>query len=140
MPLNVNVVKASIAGVLVFSYDKFLKAAANMKAAGDGLLSFSSTLIADAVFSATTLLPSYFSVLGQYAQDIFAALLAAVLKPILRKKAPKYFPRKEGKQYAGMFDFKSFLVNLGANVMASYLEAPLRPMLPNFGGGSVVIG
>lgn len=133
MPLSVNVVKSSLAGVLIASYDKFASELAGKQAIGDGLLSFSSNLIADAIFSATTFLPQLFKTLGAYAQDVFAAILATAAKPFLHGKFPDMIPQSNSY-------IMNFLINLGANFFASYLETPLLPLLPSFANKSVVIG
>lgn len=133
MPLTVNVVKSSLAGLLIASYDKFYLQLASKQSLGDGMLSFSSNLIADAVFSATSTLPQLFRSLGAYAQDVFAALLATVAKPLFSGKMPDLIPHTDSY-------LMNFLINLGANFFASYLETPLKPLLPSFGSGRIVLG
>lgn len=133
MPLSVNVVKSSLAGLLIATYDKFYLELSSKQSMGDAALSFSSNLIADAIFSATTFLPQLFRTLGAYAQDVFAAILATAAKPLLSGKMPDSIP------YTDSY-VMNFLVNLGANFFASYLETPLRPMLPSYLNGKVVLG
>lgn len=133
MPLSINVIKSSLAGVLVGSYDKFVSELSSKQAIGDAALAFSSNLITDAIFSATTFLPQLFKTLGAYAQDVFAAILATAAKPFLSGKFPDMIPASNSY-------LMNFLVNLGANFFASYIEVPLTPMLPTFLSGKVVIG
>lgn len=133
MPLSINVVKSSLAGILVGSYDKFVSELTAKQAIGDAALAFSSNLITDAIFSATTMLPQLFKTLGAYAQDVFAAILATAAKPLLSGKFPEMIPASNSY-------IMNFLVNLGANFFASYVETPLLPMLPSFLGGKVVVG
>ena len=133
MPVSINVVKSSLAGVLIGSYDKFVSKLSTKESIGDAALAFSSNLITDAIFSATTMLPQLFQTLGAYAQDIFAAILATAAKPLLHGKFPDMIPACDSY-------IMNFLVNLGANFFASYAETPLLPMLPSYLNHRIVIG
>jgi len=133
MPLSINVVKSSLAGILVGSYDKFVSKLSSKQAIGGASLAFTSNLITDAIFSATTMLPQLFKTLGAYGEDVFAAILATAAAPLLSGKFPDMFSASNSY-------IMNFLVNLGANFFASYAETPLLPMLPTFLSGKVMLG
>lgn len=121
--MKVPIIKGSISGIISASVSKFYGKASNKESLYSGLLTGSTTIITDTLFNLTSVLPSWFSFLGFYAQDFVSALLDAGLRIFAKGKKMMWAHSNGGF-------VPDFLISLGSNVLASYAEMPISSYLP----------
>lgn len=122
--MKVPILKGTISAIISASVSKFYGKASNKESLYSGLLTGASTIITDTLFNLTTFLPSWFSMLGLYGQDFAAALLDSGFR---------FFAKGKGMAWThsnGGF-VADFLISLGSNVLASYVEMPIASYLPD---------
>lgn len=121
--MKVPLIKATIAGIVTAGVSKFYTKAPNKDCLFSGLLTGASTVITDTLFSLITGLPSWFNYLGQYGQDFAAALLNTGIIALGKGKMAWIVSN------GGLLP--DFLISLGANVLAAYVEMPLAAYVPD---------
>jgi hypothetical protein len=122
--MNVPVIKSSIAAVVSGSVSKFYFKDSNKESVASGLTTGVAVAVTDTLFKLSTMLPSWFAALGYYGQDVASSLLDAGIRWIATNKA-----KMEWAVTHGGF-VKDFLVSLGSSIIASYVDAPVRGLLP----------
>lgn len=122
--MNVPIVKASISGVVSGAVGKYYSKFDTKEAIKSGAITAGSVAITDTLFSLVSMLPSWFSKLGYYGQDVASSLLDAGVRWLVKNKSAMTWTVTNGGFVT------DFLVSLGSSVIASYAEAPLRGILP----------
>lgn len=122
--MNVPIIKSSIAAVVSGSVSKLYFKDSNKEAVVSGLTTGASVAITDALFKLSTMLPGWFAMLGYYGQDVASALVDAGIRWLAMNKG-----KMEWAITHGGF-VKDFLVSLGSAVIASYVDEPVRKILP----------